>query len=124
VLERVHGAVLHRRLVERRDVPEREVRCPDGKRHERVREDAQPHHAGEREHRPEQRAGEAGEQAERGQVADEQVLDHVEREELPLHLRDRRGDGHEEQRDPSEKSAIRQPGTGCPRRASVRARIA
>ena len=61
---------------------------------------AESHHAGKREHRPKERSGQAGEEAQRSEVADEQVLRHVEREELLLaDLRDRRGDGDDEQRD-------------------------
>ena len=82
-------------------MPEREVRRPDRERDERVREHAEPHDAREREQRAEQRPGQPGEQAERREVAEQEVLDHVEREELLLaDLGDRRGDGDDEEQDP------------------------
>ncbi len=40
VLDCVQGARLDRTLVENREVPEHEVRCPDREGDERVREDA------------------------------------------------------------------------------------
>jgi len=70
VLEGVDGAVPDGRLVEGGHMPERDVRGPDRQRDERVREDAEPHHAREREHRPEKRPRQPGEQAERREVAE------------------------------------------------------
>ena len=78
------AARFDRGLVDRGDVPEREVRGPERERHERVRENAQPHDSGECQDRAEQRAGQAGKQAERREVAEQEVLGHVEREELLL----------------------------------------
>ena len=50
---------------------------------------------------PEERAGEPGEQAERREIAEQEVLRHVEREELLLaDGRDRRRDRDDEERDP------------------------
>ena len=111
----VDAARLHCRLVHRRDVPEDEVRGPDRERDERVREHAQAHDARKREHGAEERPGEPREQAERREVADEQVLRHVEREELLLaDLRDRRGDRDQQQRDPEREEPDPPPGNGLP----------
>ena len=100
VLDRVQRARLDRPLVEHREVPEHEVRRPDRERDERVREDAQAHHAGQREDRAEHRAGEPGEQAQRREIAEQQVLRHVEREELLLSDdRDRRRECDHEERE-------------------------
>ncbi len=90
VLERVEGARLEGAFVEEREVPQDEVRRPDREGDQRIREHAESHHAGKREHRSEERSGQAGEEAQRSEVADEEVLRHVEREELLLSdLRDR-----------------------------------
>ena len=99
MLERVHGAVVDRGLVDRRHVPEHQVHCPERERDEGVREDAQPHDPRKREQWPEHRPGRAGEQAERGEVADEEVLSHVEALEqlLLADPRDRRRDCDEEE---------------------------
>jgi hypothetical protein len=108
VLERVHAAVLDRGLVDRRQVPKHQVHRPERESDEGVREDAQPHDPRKREQRSEHRPGQPGEQAERGEVADEEVLGHVEREQLLLadprdRRRDRSQEEHEaecEERDP------------------------
>ena len=69
--------------------------------------------------------GEPGEEAERREIAEEQVLRHVEREELLLaDLRDRRRDGEDEEGDAEREECDAPAGTGWPRRASVRARRA
>ena len=101
VLDRVQGARLDRALVQHREVPEDEVRGPDREGDERVREDAEPHHSGQGENRSQHRPCEPGEQAERGEVSEQQVLRHVEREELLLaDLRDGGRDGDDQERDP------------------------
>ena len=106
-------------------MPEDEVRRPDREGDERVREDAKAHDPGEREDRAEERAGEAGQDAERSEISEQQVLCHVEREQLGLaDLGDRRRDGERRSPMPRAKRAMRQPGTGWSRRASVRARTA
>ena len=80
-------------------MPEHEVRRPDRERDERVREDAQAHHARQREDRAEHRPGEPGEKAQRREIAEQQVLRHVEREELLLcDDRDRRRECDHEER--------------------------
>ena len=88
-------------LVEERQVPEIEIRRPDRQRHDRVREHAQALDGPEREQRPQHRPREPGEQAERCEVADHDVLEHVEAEELLLADRsDRGGEREQEQHDP------------------------
>ena len=98
--------VLDRGFVERGNVPEREVRRPDRERDERVREHAQPHDAREREHGAENRPGQPGEQTQGRKVAEQEVLRHVEREELLLgDRRQRRGDRNDEEHDPEREEA-------------------
>ena len=84
VLERVHGAVAERRLVHERQVPEIEVERPDRQRNERVGQIAEPLCGLVGEHRPEHRPGQAGDEAERRQVAEDHVLAHVNEEEILL----------------------------------------
>ena len=98
--------VLDRRFVERGHVPEREVRRPDRERDEGVREHAQAHDSRKREHGAEQRPGQPGEQAQRREVAEQEVLRHVEREELLLGDGcERRGDRDDEEHDPEREEA-------------------
>ena len=98
MLQRVQGGVPHRALVERGHVPEDEDRRPERERERRVREDAQPLDRAQREQRPQQRPGQPCEQAERREVADDDVLEHVEEEELLLgEGGDRRGERQDEQ---------------------------
>ena len=78
MLEGVEGARLEGAFVEAREVPQDEVRGPDREGDQGIREHAQPHDAGKREHRSEERSGQAGEEAERCEIANEEVLRHVE----------------------------------------------
>ena len=56
-----------------------------------MREEAQGANRPHGEHRPQNRAGQPGDDAERREVAEQEVLDHVERERLLLaERRDRR----------------------------------
>ena len=106
VLERVHRRVADGGLVQERQVPDVEVDRPERQRHRGVGEHAQALDGAEREQRPQHRPGEAGEQAERREVADQDVLEHVEAEELLLADRgDRRGEGEQEQDDPERRRA-------------------
>ena len=125
VLDRMERARLDGAFVEHREVPEHEIRRPDGKRDERVREHAEAHDARQGEDGAEDRAGEAGEEAQRREVAEDEVLGHVEREQLLLSDgRDRRRDGDDEEgdserveRDPPPRHRL--PATGerpCPYR--------
>ena len=84
VLERVHGGVVQRGVVEERDVPDVEIDCPQRQRDERVRQDAEPLDGTQREHRPQDRAGEPGDEAERREIAEDHVLQHVHEEEVLL----------------------------------------
>ena len=86
-------------------------------------EDAQLPEHGQREHRPQERTGQRGDERERREVAEQDVLDHVDGEQVLLAVRvDRRDECDEEQDDRQPEEPCRQPGTGWPRRASVRAR--
>jgi hypothetical protein len=81
-------------------MPEDEVRSPERQRDERVREHPQPHDAREAQEGPEQRPGQPGEQAEGREVAEKEVLRHVEGEQpLLADPRDRRSDRDDEERD-------------------------
>ena len=122
VLERVDGRVPNGRLVEERQVPEIEIRRPDRQRHDRIREHAQTLDGPEREQRPQHRPREPGEQEERCEVADQDVLEHVEAEELLLADRgDGRGEREQEQRDPEREKEDSIAGHGRPA-AAQRAR--
>ena len=101
VLQQVDERVLGRRVVERRHVPEVHDRQPDGDARGRVGERAerplhphQPARGG-----PHDRAGEAQEDQERRDVAQQHVLDHVRREEVVLAEAVDRGDERGEQRE-------------------------
>ncbi len=84
VLERVNAAVMQCRLVEHGQMPEVEVHGPDRQRHERMGEEAEPVDRLQREHGPEHGPGQAGDEAERRQVAEDHVLAHVDEEEVLL----------------------------------------
>ena len=84
MLERVHRAVPNGRLVEKRQVPDVEIDRPERECDERVGEHPQSLDRPERQQRPQDGAGRAGEQAERREIADQHVLEHVEAEELLL----------------------------------------
>ncbi len=99
MLERVHGVMAQGRLVEEGQVPDVEVHGPQGKGDERVREHAQAAHGPHGEQRPQDGTGEAGDDAERREVAEQQVLDHVKGERLQGELFERPGEGDDEQED-------------------------
>ena len=101
VLERVHGAVVERGLVEDGEVPDVEVDRPERQRDERVGQDAQPLDRLQREHGPQHRPREPRDEAERREVAEEDVLAHVDEEEVLLaELVDRRVERDHDERDP------------------------
>ena len=84
MLERVERVVADRALVERGQVPDVQVRGPERQRHERMGEDAQA---------PDDRSASTGrsigpvspsDERERGEVAEDDVLEHVGREEALL----------------------------------------
>ena len=91
----------------------------------RVREHPQALDRAEREQRPQHRPVQAREQAERGEVADQDVLDHVKAEELLLADRgDRGGERDEQEHEPEREERDAPAGRGVPRRRSVRSRTA
>ena len=115
MLERVDGRVADGSLVQKREVPEIEIRRPDRQRHERVREHPQTLDGPEREQRPQHRPRKPGEQAERCEVADQDVLEHVEAEELLLADRsDGGGEREQKQRDPQPEEKDPVAGHGRP----------
>jgi phosphoribosylformylglycinamidine cyclo-ligase len=75
-------AVMERRLIEERDVPGVEIDGPDGERDVRVGQDSQPVDRPERKDRAEHRPRQPDDEAERRQVAEQNVLDHVDHEEV------------------------------------------
>jgi hypothetical protein len=121
VLEGVDGRVSDGPLVQQRQVPEIQIGRPERQRDQGVREHPQPFDRPECEQRPEERPREPGEQAERREVADQDVLQHVEAEELLLaDRRDRRGEGEHEEQDPGgeqEHAPHRQRRAAAPQRS-------
>ena len=114
MLQRVHDLVSERGFPEEREVPDDEVHRPERQRDERMGEEAERPDRAHGEDRAEQRAGEPGDDAERPEIAEQQVLDHVEREGLLFPERgDRRDerDGDEKDAEPEEGRAP--PGDGC-----------
>ena len=100
MLEGVDRLVPERGLPEVRQVPEKEVHRPDGQRDERVGEEAQGSNRPHGQNRTQKRAGQPGDDAERPEVAEQEVLDHVERERLLLaEGRDRRDERNRDERD-------------------------
>jgi hypothetical protein len=99
MLERVHGVMAQGRLVEEGQMPDVEVHGPQWEGDERVREHAKTAHGPHREQRPQDGAGEAGDDAERREVAEQEVLDHVKGERLQGELFERPGEGDDEQED-------------------------
>ena len=107
VLERVHGLVAERGLPEGRHVPEVEVDRPERERDEGMRQEAERAHRAQREERPEDRSGEPRDDAERCEVAEQQVLHHVERERLLLaERRDRRDERDDEEADAEREEEV------------------
>jgi hypothetical protein len=92
VLEVVQPFVLHREVVEVRDVPEREIRGPEAERDPRAQQcpedGADARAAGERgedrrgEEEDEQRPAQGSHHQRRAEVADQDVLSHVRGEQL------------------------------------------
>ena len=108
VLERVHGVVPERSLVEVRQVPEVEVDRPQRPGHERVGEHAQPVNPLVGEERTKQRARQPGDDRQRRELSEQHVLRHVHEEELLLAPRVERREerkGDERQADPERPAA-------------------
>ena len=84
MLERVHDVVVQRRLVQERQVPDVEVERPQRQCNQRVPEHAQAPDHGQRQHRAQDRPRQARDHEQRREVADDDVLDHVDEEELLL----------------------------------------
>ena len=77
MLERVHARVAQRRLVEDGQVPDVQVDRPQREGDQRVREHAQAVEEPDAQDRRDQRPGQAEHDQQRGDVAEQQVLDHV-----------------------------------------------
>ena len=78
----MNRVVVQRRRVQERDVPHVEIDRPDRQRDQRMREKTQPIDRPQREHRPEHRPGQAGDEAQRCEIAEQDVLEHVHEEEV------------------------------------------
>ena len=105
VLEGVDARVVQGSVVEERDVPEVEIDRPDRKRDERMREHAERLDPLDREDGPQDRPGQPGDKAQRREVADDHVLEHVHEEEVLLAQRvDRRVERQHDKRDPRSRS--------------------
>ncbi len=89
MLERVQRRRPVGGVVDRRDVPEVEVDRPQREGDERVGEDLEPVEGADREERLQQRAGQPEDDQQRGDVADQQVLDHVGEHQLVGDVADR-----------------------------------
>ena len=107
MLERVDRRVVDRGVVEKRDVPDVEVDRPERQRDERMREHAQLLDRPQRQHGPEHRPGQTRDEAERRQIAQQDVLTHVDEEEVLLAERvDRRVERHDHERDPEPEEEL------------------
>ena len=82
MLERVDRRMAQRCLIERGQVPDIQVDGPQREGERRMRERAQAIEEGDAQDRGEQRAGQAEHDQERGDVAQQQVLDHVRIEQF------------------------------------------
>src|ERR671934_1623232 len=98
VLERVHRVVAQGGVVEVREVPHIEVDRPERQRHQRVSEEAET--VQPRERRPQDRSRQSGEERERREIAEQHVLQHVEREHPLAECVHRRNERYEQREDP------------------------
>ena len=101
------GVVVQGGLVEHREVPEVEVHRPDRQRDERVGEEPEAVDRLQREHGPQHGPCQAGDEAERREVAEQHVLAHVDEEEVLLaELVDRRVERDHDERDPEPEEEL------------------
>ena len=111
MLAGVNAGVAQRGVVERGHVPETEVDRPERQRDERVGERAEGAQRADREQRPQQPAVEAEHDEQRPEVAEQDVLEHVHREQPLLadrvDRRDERGQHDEDAGGEAERSAER-----------------
>ena len=75
-------AVLGRRLIQHRDVPDVEIDGPERQREQRVRQVSYPPEPAVGEQRLKERPGQAEDDQQGAQIAHQQVLDHVDEDEL------------------------------------------
>ena len=90
MLEGVKPLVRDRAVVERRYVPEIEVQDPERQRDHRQGEEAKAVECLQRHDRLEHGAGEPQDDQERRDVRDQEMLDHVRKDELTAKVRERR----------------------------------
>ena len=115
------GAVAVGGVVERRDVPEEEVERPERQGDGRVGEDLEAVEDADREDRLQQRAGQAEDEQQRGDVAEQQVLAHVGDDQLLGDVADRgeEGDRDRQQAGAEAELAPERHRRGRPRRGSI-----
>ena len=116
------ASLLDRALVERREVPDVEVRRPGRERDDRVARRPAASAARARQQRLQQRAGQAEHDQQRAEVGQQQVLEHVREEQLLADVRERRDQRRHHQHQPAVEAPLPPAGTGAPRARSVRAR--
>ena len=106
------GIVTNGGVVEERQVPRIEVERPQRQCNQGVREEAEPMQ--EREHRPEDRPCETRKERQGREVAEQDVLEHVEAEELLAEGVQRAYERGEKQHDPAREESDPPAGYGRP----------
>ena len=100
MLQRVHSRVVQSALVEKGQVPDREIGRPHRQRDQRMREHAQAVDDPQAQERLQHRPRHAYDETERGEVAEQDVLDHVHEQEFLLaEVVDRRDEGDQDEPD-------------------------
>ncbi len=98
MLEGVHARGVQGCLVHERDVPEDEVESPEGQRNGGMGQEAKLVDEPEPEQRLQHRTGQADDETERRQIADQNVLEHVHEQELGREGVDRRDQREQDER--------------------------
>ena len=124
MLERVNRRRSIGGVIQRRDVPEEEVERPQRQGDGGVGEDAEAVEDGDREDRLQQRAGQAEHQQQGRDVAEQQVLDHVDDHQLLGDVADRRDQRHRDRQQARGEAGLAPEGDGRPRAARVELRFA
>jgi hypothetical protein len=109
VLEGVHELAGKRRLVEGRDVPQIEVGEPQRQRDRGVDEPAQPAQPPRGKERLQERTGKPERDQKRCEVAEDEVLGHVDPDQLAVEPRERRGERHPDEKDPAGEARLAPP---------------
>ena len=106
----MHRRVMERSVVEERDMPEVEVGRPHRQRDERVREHTQALDELELQHRTQDRPRQPDHEAQRREVAQDDVLEHVHEEEMLLaEVVDRRVEREDDEPDSRPEARLPRP---------------